>query len=457
MTKLLIIVLILNFITRNGICDDDIFFNYDYSVFKGEDGKSILEIYYSVNQYSLTYIKNENNFEAGALIDIQITDISSNNIIYSNIYKSPSVVSDTSKEKNNQKLIGQVNYILGNGNYKLFISGSDFYDSTRKDEFQNEITIKAGDLENVRLSDIELASSIKKAPDSKSPFYKNTLEIIPNPSGLFGMSLNELFYYFEIYGLTPENISEEFILNYSINDLNNVNVISFNKAVKRKGDSKADYGKIIIDSLKRGSYILKVTILDSSKNLNLSNEKKFYLFNTSSTVPVSSEQNDYLKSEYPAMTKEEVEDEFDKMIYIVTLQDEKRFESLESLNDKKKFLYEFWKSKDVNPETQVLETKVAYMKRYNEANKYYKEAYTEGWKTDRGRIYIIYGKPEDVERYPFESQTKSYEIWKYETIQGGGECVFIEIQTSTGVYRLVHSTFRHELKNEQWREQLSKY
>jgi GWxTD domain-containing protein len=239
-----------------------------------------------------------------------------------------------------------------------------------------------------------------------------------------------------------------------VSNLNNENLISFEKSVESKSDSKADYGKIIIDSLTSGSYNLKVSLVDTLKNVAVSNGKKFYIFNTPKTQMISTNQNDFLQSEYAAMTEKDVEAEFEKMTYIVNTQAEKRFESLNDLNDKRRFLYEFWKTKDVNPETRVLETKIAYMKRVNEANKFYKEAYTEGWKTDRGRIYIIYGKPDDVERYPFESQNKSYEIWKYDSMEGGGESVFIEIQHSTGVYRLVHCTFRNELKNPEWEDQL---
>ena len=145
------------------------------------------------------------------------------------------------------------------------------------------------------------------------------------------------------------------------------------------------------------------------------------------------------------------------MTYILSDQDKSKFKDLKAINDKRKFMYDFWKAKDYNPNTQVLETKIAYFKRVNETNKMFKEAYTEGWKTDRGRIFILYGKPDDVEKYPFESQSKSYEIWKYNSVEGGGECAFVEIQQATGVYKLVHSTFRTELKNQDWKNEIDKY
>jgi GWxTD domain-containing protein len=441
-----------------GFSDDKIFFNFDYSVFRGEEGKSILEVYYSVNQQSLSYLQSGDGFEAAAVIDIVISDASNGGIIHSNVYKSPLIVTDTTRVANNKKLIGQLNYLLDNGRYKILIRGIDFNDTTRIDVVEQEVLVNI-DVTNtkVEFSDIELSTSISKSKNLESPFYKNTLEIIPNPSGLFGMNLSELNYYVEIYGLTPENISEDYIISHSVKDLNDSKVISFSKKMKRKIASKADYGTIKIDSLISGSYVLSIRLEDSSKGISVSKEKKFYIFNNVMQPTTSIEADDFLKSEYSRETEENLDYEFRKILYIINSQQKKRYESLSSLNDKRKFMYEFWKSIDEKPETQVLETKISFMKRVGEANKLFKEAYTEGWKTDRGRVYIKYGKPDDVESFPFETKTKSYSIWKYHSMEGGGECIFIELQHSTGVFRLVHSTFREELKNENWKEQLNIY
>jgi hypothetical protein len=139
MKRILFAIFFLGQFFSQGYCNDNIVFNYDYSVFRGENGKSILEIYYSVSQQSLLYIQTENRYEAAALVQITISDIAGNNIIFSNMYKSPSVVNDTSRNNINQKLIGQVNYILDNGKYKLSILGSDYNDSAKKDLFEQEL------------------------------------------------------------------------------------------------------------------------------------------------------------------------------------------------------------------------------------------------------------------------------------------------------------------------------
>lgn len=438
----------------NGFSQENIYFNFDFSVFKGEDQKSILEIYYSVNQKSLKYIKSGNDFEAAAKIDILVTDMTNNTVVIDKSYKSPSVAADTSDEKLKQKIVGQINYLLIDSRYKLKIIGSDFNESSKSDIFEEDFTIDNNSNTNVRCSNIELSTFIQKSQNEASNFYKNTLEVIPNPSNLFGMNLKELYYYFEIYGLSESNISDEFTVNYLISNLNNEIVVSFDKKVKRTSESKAEFGKINIDSLERGSYFFKVNIKDSIRKLDVMSEKKFYIFNNKGNISPLNPQDEYLKSEYAIMEEDALEKEFKYAMYIMMERDISNFNELNSIADKRKFMYDFWKSKDNIPGTLQNEFKINYFKRVLEANKNFKEAYNEGWKTDRGRIFLIYGKPDDIERFPFESNKKSYVIWKYYQVEGGGECVFIEKQSTTGVFWLVHSTFRAELKNPEWEKEL---
>jgi len=60
--------------------------------------------------------------------------------------------------------------------------------------------------------------------------------------------------------------------------------------------------------------------------------------------------------------------------------------------------------------------------------------FIEGWKTDRGMVYIVLGPPNDIERHPFEAGSKPYEIWSYYTINR--EFVFVDY-SGFGEYRLV--------------------
>lgn len=74
---------------------------------------------------------------------------------------------------------------------------------------------------------------------------------------------------------------------------------------------------------------------------------------------------------------------------------------------------EFWKSKDPTPETEENEWKDEYYRRVRFANQQYSNPFRPGWRTDFGTVYIRYGEPDDVERYPFELDHKPHEIWHY--------------------------------------------
>lgn len=452
--KLLTVVIFFAFCKLNLYAQENIYFNFDYSVFKADDQKSILEIYYSVNQKSLTYTEVNGIFEAYAKIDILLTNRTDNSVVFDKSYKSPSTVKDTSGNELNQNIIGQINFLLDDGYYKLKITGSDMNKVSNQDILDEDLTIINASSKDVRISNIELSTNIQKSSNESSNFYKNTLEVIPNPSNLFGMNLKELYYYYEVYGLSENNVSEEFTINYSVVNLNNESVLTFDKKIKRNSEARVEYGKINVDTLERGSYFLKVNLVDPSKNLSVSAEKRFFIFNVSDVIAPTNPQNDYLLSEYAAKDEKDLDLEFGYATYLMTEKERDRYDDMDKIELKRKFMYDFWKSKDYNQGTPQNEFKIDYLKRVNEANRNFKEAYKEGWKTDRGRVYLVYGKPDDIDRYPFETTKKSYEVWNYNSVEGGGECVFIEKQSTTGVYWLVHSTFKSELKNYEWEKEL---
>ncbi len=93
---------------------------------------------------------------------------------------------------------------------------------------------------------------------------------------------------------------------------------------------------------------------------------------------------------------------------------------------------EFWKKRDPTPGTERNELMEEYYARVAYANKNFGH-YTEGWKTDRGMVYVIFGSPSNIERHPFDTDAKPYEIWTYYQIDR--EFVFVDA-SGFGDYRL---------------------
>ena len=94
-----------------------------------------------------------------------------------------------------------------------------------------------------------------------------------------------------------------------------------------------------------------------------------------------------------------------------------------------------------------------YLRKIKECNITYKALSKEGWQTDRGRVYLIYGQPSEIERYPNQTETRPYEIWYYHDIEGGVQFVFGDL-TGFGDQTLLHSTKRGELHDPAWERRI---
>lgn len=92
----------------------------------------------------------------------------------------------------------------------------------------------------------------------------------------------------------------------------------------------------------------------------------------------------------------------------------------------------FWAKKDPSPGTDRNELMEEYYSRVAYANQHFSH-YTVGWKTDMGMVYIIFGAPNNIERHPFEIDSKPYEVWSYH--ENARQFVFVDA-TGFGDYRL---------------------
>lgn len=431
-------------------------FESDYAVFHGTDGKSILEVYYSFYQKGLLYTFDNGEYKADGFLEISISEKDDSKVIMSKQFKVPSSLKDTSNNELNKNFVGQLNFFLISGKeYNLMVIGSDFNDQSSSDTINQLIKLDLP-AETLEASDLQLSSNIVKSTDQENIFYKNTLEIVPNPQKLFGNNLDKLFYYCEIYGLNNSGGASQFSVDEIIFNLNNDTLYSKQKSHKSSSKSVVEHNNISVTNFPSGIYFLKLIITDITASSSIEREKKFLIYNNN-VISSQSGVSDagFMKSEYANMKPEIVEKDFELTVYLRTKLETENYLQLQDLNDKRKFLYEFWKSKDNNTLTPQNEFKANYLKRIIEANNLYKENFKEGWKTDRGRFYIIYGKPDEVDRYPFEAGKKSYERWGYYSAGGGGECIFIERHPSTGAYYLVHSDLRGELQNKNWQGELT--
>ena len=237
------------------LADDNFNFNYDYSYFAADSSRVYVELYYSFNQNELTFKKVAGGYEAKGKI---LLDLYSNkagkNIIMKEL-NIPLQVADTVNLKKASKLTGQLNMLLDTGSYKLSLKASDYNDKDKTSSSTEEIVIKPIPYDVFTSSTIQLSSGIYKSNDVNNIFYKNSLEVIPNPSLLFGNNLSKVYYYMEIYNVKKEYISENYTINISITDLDGKDVKTETKSYNIRGETRVEYGAVDISDIPSNKYI----------------------------------------------------------------------------------------------------------------------------------------------------------------------------------------------------------
>jgi len=117
---------------------------------------------------------------------------------------------------------------------------------------------------------------------------------------------------------------------------------------------------------------------------------------------------------------------------------DKQYKYLKKASDstKQAWIVDFWKQRDPTPDTEENELQEEFYRRIDFANNYFtvNALDKEGWKTDRGGIYIKYGPPTDVERHQDQLNLPPYEIWYYKKIN---RRFFFEDKSGVGDYHLV--------------------
>ncbi|MGB7295989.1 MAG: GWxTD domain-containing protein [Candidatus Aminicenantales bacterium] len=148
------------------------------------------------------------------------------------------------------------------------------------------------------------------------------------------------------------------------------------------------------------------------------------------------------KKGLPLLYKKWLEEE---VVYIISPLEKQVFEKLQTDRERDLFINAFCKQRDPTPGTDENEFKTEHYRRINHANYYYgRQVPLPGWRTDRGRIYIILGEPNDIQRFESGQETYPAEIWFYQNkaeagLPPGFNIVFFKAHGS-GDYRLYSPT-----------------
>jgi GWxTD domain-containing protein len=164
---------------------------------------------------------------------------------------------------------------------------------------------------------------------------------------------------------------------------------------------------------------------------------------TDQTDPLKRKPNDKQKKAQKRALNVELSKTYKKwlnedVVWIITDQERAAFKQLSNDEERDNFIEAFWQRRDPTPDTEENEYKEEHYRRIAYANEHF-AAGIPGWKTDRGRMYIMYGPADEVDSHPSggsyerpmeegggETSTYPFEDWRYRYLEGIGQEVIIE-------------------------------
>lgn len=415
----------------------------DACSFRGDSGQVYIELYISLPRYSISHIGREDGWYGK--LDIKTTLHKNDALTAVDNWHIEDYTPDVKNINYIQHLVDVRIYQVNPGNYSIEVTAVDSASGSVWTA-NREMHIAEFARDSLVLSDVELASHTVYS-GFQEKYDRGEFGLIPNPRLIFGGVNPFIIYYFEIYppsvnrtGIRPgngalpmpANIPErknQFIIERSLIDSSG-KLVQLLPQIIRSSDSFAfsEVDSISLLDLPTGDYKLQIEV-SSTRGDKRRLQKGF------SVVRL-----DTLK----------LEDELNEINFLLTGGQRKILQRMSNV-EKAQFLEDFWGMRGKNRSSGGKSLRKAFRQRVSTADERWSAYNKPGHKTDRGRIYILYGEPDLIERFPLGADTNPHEIWTYDQLEGGSSFIYVD-RSGLGNYELIHSTMRGEVSIPDWYE-----
>lgn len=363
-----------------------------------------MELNGSIPYHELTYETVDSTIITKAIISFKLVNLNHPDSLIDTLYRQFTIPSFEQAAKQQMSFIVQFGLHVPRGKFKYKINISS---GNKKGSVENEIVIKK---EDYKMSDILLANNII-SDTTEDYLRKGNVKVIPHPSHQFNERYTNLYIYYEIYDLTPD--TNQLAITYTIKDNNGILIGKIPRRIDKKYESQSVNFGFSIKDIVPGQYFLNVEVKDNNTQMVVQKETSFEI------IRAVQEEVSYEGMPY-----------YEEIEYFLTAEEYKYFKSLPK-EGKRKYLGKFWDGYDYSEIAERFE--------YTDEN--FQEGSKVGHKTERGRIYIKYGEPDEREKSTIEiEESKPYEHWQY---FNGYQFIFVDI-LGTYEYTLVWTNVRDE-------------
>jgi GWxTD domain-containing protein len=401
--------------------------------------------------YSVLYKNEGNGLRSKVLISVEIADTTQTVFSDRYVLESPEAI-DSIQDDFYEVLRIQLNP----GKYTMKLNLLDV--NKEGSEISGNLPITIEDFsKNTKISDI-IVAEFAYPSDEQTNFDKSGYHIIPMLSSFYATDSKNLPIYLELYG-TEGIMDSTFLLSYRmINTKDATEMQGFSKTFSyKKGPVIPVFESINIEDLSTGNYQLEVRVSRSSNEILAVQTYDFERSNENNSMFTM--ENLQLDPAFQAsIPTDSVLYFLESLIPISKPAEIKNIiETLKSKNveNARKHLQGYWV---ITSPSNSYESWLRYKAQVVFVQDIYGNNFQEGFETDRGRVYLKYGAPNQVNARESSPSEYPYEIWTYNKIgiYSNKRFIFYNPDLVNNAYRLLHSDMLGELKNPAWPQILAK-
>ncbi len=389
----------------------------DYAFFQGEEADRYrLEIYYQIHNRGLTFTAGGDHFTADYELAVTVRDDDDEMVKTFTKERRVVLAADEEARTRTDFRTSQINLDLEPGKYKIRFKLKD-RTTDRLIHKKLEVKLKGLHGRQPRLSTVEFAQAFEDRTDSGSVFAKGDILVIPSVHRVYGsLKDDRVAFYYEIYPGTEvidKVVVETKVRHYRKGMLYRDTLhVSLGDARERR------LQQVSLDKFLPGEYELEIFVR-GRRNKELAHRTQEF--------KVSWSQEGMVRNDWGSVIKQ-----------LVLFSEDVDVGDREDLNDfeeRQDAFTQVWRERDPTEGTMENEAKMGFYHRVRIANERFGIMRREGWRSDRGKVFIRYGEPDHILEEPFSLDSPPYQVWNYSSISPHRRFVFID-ENQDGDYRV---------------------
>ena len=418
-----------------------------------QDGSPYVDVRLHIIASTVTAKELENN-QIQTRVNVLITILKDEEIID---FQKYGLVSPSAEKASD--FIDLRRFVLPKGNFVVRVELQDQLNS--KNMFITEKALEVSKLsdDKMEMSAISLISNVIPSKDVDNPFFKYGNLLEPAAFGFFHQAMDHLYVFSEVYN-SDKLFDAGFVARLTITNLDDTQFKPLQLYKKLKpSDKTIILERFSIVDLTSGNYQLDIELLNPKQEVKFGKTVFFQRSNPRKDNDVLLSNNFNLEGSFiNSLTLEELEYNLKALAPRLNQMEITTVNTLladDNVKGQRFYLYNYWSAFDPVTTEETFNT---YKKIAEAVDRKFYNTVGRGFETDRGYIFLKYGKPKDVISVENEPSAPPYEIWFYDILDLTGEnnvkFLFYNPTLGGNDYTLLHSTTRYERRNPRWEVEL---